>query len=85
MKNMYAVIQLGHGDTPEEITAKLQGIDNSTYTYYANRGVFFLRYGGTARQLAEMVGFDSNTGIVVAMGQNYGYANGDLWDWMGAS
>ena len=21
-------------------------------------------------------------GIVIAMGQNYGFANGDLWNWM---
>ena len=86
---MYAVIQLGAGDTPEEMKAKLQAIDNSVYTYYASRGVFFLRYGGTAEQLAERIGSggtaDAKLGIVIAVGQNYGFAKRDLWNWMGTT
>ena len=86
---MYAVIQLGDGDTPEEMKSKLQDIDNSVYTLYANRGVFFLRYGGTAQQLADRIGFGkehgAKIGIVTAMGQNYGFANVDLWNWMKSS
>ena len=86
---MYAVIQLGDGDTPEEMGAKLQELDKSAYSHYASRGIFFLRYGGTAEQLAEKVGFgnsaDAEVGIVITMGQNYGFAKKDLWTWMSMS
>lgn len=86
---MYAVIQLADGDTPEEMTKKLQAVDDSVFAFYAHRGVYFVRYGGTAQQLAERIGFGgehgAKIGIVIAMGQNYGYANGDLWNWMRVS
>ena len=83
---MYAVIQLGDADTQEEMKAKLQAIDDSTFAFYADRGVYFVRYGGTARQLAERIGFagehGAKPGIVIKARQHYGFANRDLWNWM---
>ena len=64
----------------------LRTIDTAVYENYAKRGVYFVRFSGTAQQLAERIGFSDDhgaqSGIVVGMnGRYYGYANGDLWAW----
>ena len=84
--NQYAVILLGDEREPDEIRKALQSIDPSVFDFYASRGVYFARFSGTAQQLAERIGFvkehGAKLGIVIGVGQNYGFANADLWNWM---
>jgi len=87
---MYTVIQLDRKGAPEIMKKRLRDIDKSAFISYAHLGVYFVKYSGTAVQLSELVGFSDErdgvkTGIVIAMGQNHGFANKDLWTWMGMS
>lgn len=81
----YAVILLGVEDEPGRVVSVLRTIDAAVYETYAQRGVYFVRYSGTTRQLADQVGFSDNhgaqLGIVIPMEGYAGYASRDVWSW----
>ena len=83
----YAVVLLGGEKEAGKVASILKLVDDAAYENYTQRGVYFVRYSGTAQQLAERIGFSDDrgaqSGIVVGIGgQYYGYANRDLWTWM---
>lgn len=78
----YAVIPFTDDiETPWKALEDLQTV----YRDYAPP-VAFVRYGGTAKQLAEKVGFSKHhgekTGVVVEIADYHGFANTDLWRWL---
>lgn len=81
----YAVVLLGAEDEPGKVLSVLQTIDPAVFDAYDQRGVHFLRFSGTPRQLADRVGFSDahgeQLGIVIPMEGYAGYANRDLWSW----
>lgn len=89
--NKYAVILLSDEEEPGAAANILRAIDPSVYEHYAQRGLYFVRFGGTAQQLAERMGFstghdpDPIRGVVLGVSQYFGFANRDLWNWMGSS
>ena len=89
--NMYAVILLADEEEPGAAVKILRGLDPSVYEHYAQRGLYFVRFGGTAQQLAERMGFGTGRGphplrgVVLGVSQYFGFANRDLWNWMGSS
>lgn len=84
--NIYAVILLDADVDAEKTVNILHEQDPSFYDHYASRGVYFVRFSGAAQQLAERLGFanehGAQRGIVIGVGQYFGYANRDLWNWM---
>ena len=46
----------------------------------------FVSYNGITRKLSEAVGFgddkDVGTGIVIPVSTYFGYASGELWEWL---
>ena len=89
--NMYAVILLDDEEEPGVAANTLRAIDPSVYEHYAPRGLYFVRFGCTAQQLAERMGFATKhdthpiRGVVLGVSQYFGFANRDLWNWMGSS
>ena len=87
--NVYAVIHLKRDENPDEFVKNVQELDAAAFVQYASEGVCFIRFNGTARQLSEKVGFSKNdnpkTGIVIGVSQYFGFASGDLWNWMKVS
>jgi uncharacterized lipoprotein len=87
--NTYAVVLLAEDPDTNKTAKILQELDASVYDQYASRGVYFIRYSGTARQIHERVGFGNAGrpvhGIVISVSQYYGFANKELWNWMGPS
>ena len=84
----YAVILLS--DEQDSGTADiLRNVDPSVFDYYSSRGLYFVRFAGTAQQLAERIGFASQhgarLGLVTSLGQYDGFANRDLWNWLSIS
>ena len=81
----YVVALLGVEDQPEKVVSVLRTIDPAVFDVYDQRGVYFLRFSGTTRQLADQVGFSDDhgaqLGIVIPMEGYAGYANRDLWSW----
>ena len=71
-------------DDTESVGKALEGF-SSTYREYGPRA-FFVKHGGTAKDLAEKVGFSkqdgANTGVVVEIAEYFGYANTNLWRWL---
>ncbi len=88
--NKYAVVLLADEEEPGTVVSILRTVDASVYEHYAARGIYFARFAGTAQQLAERLGFANDYGakrgiVIGAGGQYYGYANRDLWNWMGGT
>jgi len=78
----FAVIPLS--ESALDLQKALEGIQTVYRDYEPN--VLFVQYGGTAKQLAERVGFSqqhgAKNGIVVEVVDYYGYANTNLWRWL---
>ena len=50
--------------------------------------LYFVVYDGTTRDLAEKIGYCDPTpevgaGVVIQVSHYYGYASGNMWDWLG--
>ena len=58
----YAVILFADEDKPGQAVATLRAVDTAVYEHYASRGVYFVRFPGTAQQLAERLGFATDHG-----------------------
>ena len=84
--NMYAIVFL-KDENREKVVEALSEIDKSVFKDYSSRGVYFVRFSGTAKQLAENLGMSGDynaprTGIVMKVTQYFGFANRDLWTWL---
>ncbi|MDE2914203.1 MAG: hypothetical protein OXL68_14905 [Paracoccaceae bacterium] len=85
--NKYVVISLTEEKDFKAIEKSLKTLDPSVYDYYSSKGVYFVQYGGTAQQVAELIGFGSKYGskpglVIGPFQQYYGFANPDLWNWL---
>ena len=82
----YAVILLTDEQEPGRVAKILSDSTPPCTIHYADERVYFARYTGTAQQLSERVGFsggeNAQAGIVMEVGQYFGYANKDLWNWL---
>ena len=83
----YAVIPLGPGDHDADLIEKLLLADKGAYTFYGPN-VYFISFPGTAQSLSNLVGFsnpnlkEGKHGVVVSIGDYYGFGNKDLWSWL---
>ena len=81
----YAVVLLGDEDERGKVVSVLRTIDPAVFDTYDQSRVYFLRFSGTTRQLADQVGFSDAhgelLGIVLPMEGYAGYASRDLWNW----
>ena len=85
---IYAVVPLGGN---ENLPDKLAQTRAHVYSWHQEAGqlpithIYFVSYKGTARELADKLGFEDKEGIegVVVPVSNYaGYADKDLWEWL---
>ena len=79
---LYAVVPFQPGS---EIQARLESLDTPLYTAMAPQA-YFVAYQGTARELAEKIGYNGDpgagTGIVLPAYSYFGFAPQDLWEWL---
>lgn len=81
--SIYAVVMLVD-DEKSGVGGILRAVDSSLYEHYAPK-FYLVRFGGTAQQLAEKVGFNEhgkNWGVVIKIDDYYGFADRDMWTWM---
>ena len=95
---IYAIIPLSplneHITVLSEKIEKLSTIDPNTqapppiphiYKDYSPK-IYFVTFQGTARELSDLLGYgddlDIGIGIVMRLGNNYGYASQSLWEWL---
>ena len=83
---IYAVMFLT--DEFQDLTDTIREVDPSAYTTYAPRA-YFLRFDGPASSLNKIMDtklavstWSENQFIVVEVGKNFGFAKGDLWNWI---
>ena len=93
---VYAVIPLSGQE--HDLRPTIGTIDGGAYLNYEPT-VYFVRFSGTSRRLAEILGFSGqpelalgdeaktkpSSGVVVGVKDYYGFANQDLWNWLGES
>ena len=85
MMTTFAIIPLD--DNIETLRKELDN-HKAVYRDYGPRA-FFVKHGGTAKELAERVGFSqqhgARAGVIVEVVNYYGFANQDLWLWLDRS
>lgn len=89
MANIYVIIAIGD-ESASEIKKSVDAAGfRSKYDGYAHHGVWFISAHGTAHDVSAALGLirgdsdpDLPVGITVGVGDYYGYASKDLWEWM---
>ena len=83
---IYAVIPLIEAAKSPELKNRISKVDDGAYDEYAPQ-VYFVSYSGTAKSLADLLGFTTPgkepvDGVVIKIEDYFGYGNKNLWGWL---
>ena len=95
---VYAIVPLSsYSEQNSALRKKIEGLSSGesntqahppilhVYKDYAPK-IYFVTYQGTARELSDLIGYGNDSeigvGLVMHLGNNFGYASSTLWEWM---